>query len=95
MRIALTIVLLIANIYLLLLWGRFFLDLFRSVVRDWHPSDPVAVLLGFVMTVTDPPVRFFRRVVPPLRLGPMALDFGVFLAIAAMSLVVTILSAIG
>ena len=29
-----------------------------------------------VYTVTDPPIRFFRRLLPPLRVGGVAFDFG-------------------
>ncbi|MET1019919.1 MAG: YggT family protein, partial [Microterricola sp.] len=29
-----------------------------------------------VYTVTDPPINFFRRIFPPLRVGPIAFDFG-------------------
>ncbi|HBB39712.1 MAG TPA: hypothetical protein DCZ33_05665, partial [Candidatus Aquiluna sp.] len=25
-------------------------------------------------TVTDPPLKFFRKLIPPFRLGPIALD---------------------
>jgi YggT family protein len=26
--------------------------------------------------VTDPPIKFFRRLVPQLSMGPVAIDFG-------------------
>ena len=29
-----------------------------------------------VYTVTDPPIRLFRRFIPPLRVGGIAIDFG-------------------
>ncbi|WP_349814680.1 YggT family protein [Curtobacterium sp. MCJR17_043] len=34
------------------------------------------VIAEFVYTVTDPPIKAVRRVLPPLRLGPVMLDFG-------------------
>jgi len=62
--------------YFLVLWGRFIIDLVRGVNRAWRPQGFLLVLVEFVYTLTDPPVRFFRRLVPPLRIGPIALDFG-------------------
>ena len=62
--------------YVLVLWGRFIIDLVRGVNRAWRPQGFLLVLVEFVYTLTDPPVRFFRRLVPPLRIGPIALDFG-------------------
>ena len=62
--------------YFLVLWGRFIIDLVRGVNRAWRPQGFLLVLVELVYTLTDPPVRFFRRLVPPLRIGPIALDFG-------------------
>ena len=63
-------------IYFFTMWGRFVLDLVQSVSRGWRPRGAVLVLAEVAYTVTDPPIRFFRRILPPLRLGPVALDFG-------------------
>ncbi|MDJ0338829.1 YggT family protein [Cryobacterium sp. PH31-O1] len=62
--------------YFLVLWGRFIIDLVRGVNRAWRPQGALLVAVELVYTLTDPPVRFFRRLVPPLRIGPIALDFG-------------------
>ena len=62
--------------YFLVLWGRFIIDLVRGVNRSWRPQGFLLVLVELVYSLTDPPVRFFRKLVPPLRLGPVALDFG-------------------
>ena len=63
-------------LYFFVMWGRFIVDLVRGVNRSWRPHGVVLVLIEFVYTVTDPPVNFFRRIFPPLRLGPIAFDFG-------------------
>ncbi|SEN46251.1 YggT family protein [Cryobacterium luteum] len=62
--------------YFLVLWGRFIIDLVRGVNRAWRPQGVLLVAVEVVYTLTDPPVRFFRRLIPPLRIGPIALDFG-------------------
>ena len=63
-------------LYFFVMWGRFIVDLVRGVNRSWRPHGVVLVLIEFVYTVTDPPVSFFRRIFPPLRVGPIAFDFG-------------------
>ena len=56
-------------IYFFVMWARFVLDLVRTFNRSWRPKGFVLVLVEGVYTVTDPLVRFFRRLVPPIRLG--------------------------
>jgi YggT family protein len=63
-------------LYFFVMWGRFVLDLVRSFQRQWRPQGAVLVLAEVAYTVTDPPIRFFRRLIPPLRVGPVAFDFG-------------------
>jgi YggT family protein len=71
-------------LYFFVMWGRFIVDLVRSVNRVWRPTGFLLVLVEFVYAITDPPVRFFRRIMPPLRLGPVAFDFGWSLTMLAV-----------
>ncbi len=63
-------------IYILTLLARVIFEYIPLFSREWRPRGFVLVLAEIVYTVTDPPVKFFRRLVPPLRLGPVALDLG-------------------
>ncbi len=63
-------------LYFFIMWARFILDLVQTVSRGWRPRGAVLVVAEVSYTVTDPPIRFFRRLIPPLRIGPVALDFG-------------------
>jgi YggT family protein len=63
-------------LYFFVLWGRFILDLVRGVNRSWRPHGFTLVLVESVYAVTDPPLKFFRRILPPLAVGPIAFDFG-------------------
>jgi len=71
-----TIAYLLLLLYFFVLWGRFIVDLVRGINRSWRPQGFVLVLVELVYTLTDPPVNFFRRIFPPLRVGPIAFDFG-------------------
>ena len=51
---------------------------FVRILLSWFPINPsgfIAALGGFVYTVTDPLIRPLRRLIPPMRLGMVALDF--------------------
>ena len=62
------------NLYSLILIGRLVFEYIRMFARDWRPSGIVLLLAEFLYSVTDPPLRVLRRVLPPLRLGTMYLD---------------------
>jgi YggT family protein len=81
--VGLFVVSVIANVayYLLLLfffvmWGRFIVDLVRTFSRSWRPRGFLLVLIEAMYAVTDPPIKFFRRLLPQVSMGPIAIDFG-------------------
>jgi YggT family protein len=47
--------------------------------RGFRPTGALLVVFEIVFTVTDPPMRFLRRFIPPLRLGGIALDLSFLL----------------
>ncbi|MFB9378898.1 YggT family protein [Kineococcus gynurae] len=61
-------------IFFLALIGRLVLDWVQMLAREWRPRGPVLVLAEGVYTVTDPPLKALRRLIPPLRLGAIQLD---------------------
>jgi len=71
----------------LLLTARIVVEFVRAFARDWRPGGGVAVSLETVYTVTDPPVKALRRVIPIVRVGRVGLD----LSIMVLLLVVFIL----
>ncbi|WP_026430503.1 YggT family protein [Schaalia georgiae] len=67
----------VANLYLIVLLVRVGLDWARFFARSWRPSGAALVLANVVYALTDPPLRFLRRFIPPLRLGSgMSVDIG-------------------
>jgi len=63
-------------IYLMVLTVRAVLSLIPLFVRDWQPRGVALVIAEFVYTLTDPPLRFMRRFIPPLRIGGTQWDLG-------------------
>jgi len=65
---------LILGTFIVLLFVRLIVDWIQMFARSWTPRGPVLVILEGVYTVTDPPVKALRKVLPPLRLGGVAID---------------------
>jgi YggT family protein len=62
-------------LYLLIMWARFIIDIVQVINRQWRPKGFMLVVTELAYTLTDPPIRFVRRLIPPIRAGGMALDF--------------------
>jgi YggT family protein len=66
--------------FIILMLIRFVVDWIQVFARSWTPRGPVLVALEAVYSVTDPPIRAFRRVFKPVRIGSVSLDLS-FLAV--------------
>lgn len=74
MSLIASIVYWLLQVYFLVLVARFILDLVLSVNPSWRPKGPVLVLAEISMTLTDPPLKFIRRFIKPVRLGMFSID---------------------
>lgn len=70
----------------LLLTARIVVELVRVFARDWHPTGGVAIALESIYTVTDPPVRLVRRVIPTVRIGGVGLDLSIMVLLLALGI---------
>jgi YggT family protein len=81
-------------IYLLLLIGRLIFDMLQAYSRSWSPSGVLAIVAEIIYTATDPPLKFLRRYIRPVRLGSVALDLSytlLFFVVIVLLWVVSIL----
>ena len=62
------------TIYLVILIARMIFGWVQVFAREWRPKGIVLVLAEAIYTVTDPPLKFLRRFIPPLRIGMVAMD---------------------
>jgi YggT family protein len=85
MVVAATILWALAQLYLLVLIARMVISLVMAFARDWRPRGAAAVVSEVIFTLTDPPIKLARRLIPPLRLGGMALDLGFMLVVILVS----------
>jgi len=81
------------TIYLIILIGRMIFSWIQMFARQWVPTGILLVIAESIYTLTDPPLKFLRRYIPPLRLGTVAMDLSfmvvfivVLIAMRAVSL---------
>ena len=85
---------LILFVFLGLMLIRLVVDWVQVFARSWTPSGPVLVVLEVVYSITDPPIMFVRRFVPPLRLGSVALDTSFLIVLIVVYLLRVLVSRI-
>jgi YggT family protein len=73
-------------LYFIVLLGRLVIDWIQVFSRDWRPRGPLLVVAELVYSLTDPPLRALRRIIPPLRLGGISLDLAFLVLIIAVSI---------
>ncbi|MCH7231895.1 YggT family protein [Glycomyces sp. L485] len=87
MNLALQLIYLVLFSFYLFLLARLVSSVVIQFSRRWQPGPRAAALLETVFSVTDPPLKGLRKVIPPLRLGTVSID----LAFLALLLIVWIL----
>lgn len=86
-----TILYVAALAFFVMLWIRFVLDWVQHFARDWRPRGPVLLLAEGAYSVTDPPLRAIRRLIPPLRIGTVQLDIAFMVLFLASWLALNLL----
>ena len=79
-------------VFFILLIARLVFDYVMMFARSWRPSGVTAVGLEVVYSVTDPPLKALRRVIPPLRLGNFSIDLGFMVLLFAVYLLMNLVS---
>ncbi|MCF8554662.1 MAG: YggT family protein [Candidatus Nanopelagicales bacterium] len=74
------------NLYVLVLIARLVLEYVAIFARDWRPKGPLLLLSETVFTLTDPPLKAIRKVVPNLRIGSVSLDLSFIVLLFAISI---------
>lgn len=82
-------------LYFVILLARFVIDLVQMLSRSWEPKGFVLLLCEAIFTLTDPPLKFLRKLIPPIKIGGIALDLSFLVLIIllqiAIQLAVTVL----
>jgi YggT family protein len=91
MAVIATIGWVVAQLYLFAMIARMIIELVMAFARSWRPRGVMLVVAETTFTLTDPPIRLVRRLIPPVRLGGVRIDVGFVVVIVVLSLIVTTL----
>lgn len=78
------------SLYVYVLLARVILDLVQVFSREWKPTGFLLVLAEAVYTLTDPPLKMLRKVIPPLRLGQISLDLGFIVLLIGVQIIASV-----
>ena len=69
----------VLQLFIISLFARVILDYIRIFSPSWRPRGVILAIAEAVYAITDPIMRFARRFIPPLRIGPVAIDISFLL----------------
>jgi YggT family protein len=81
-------------LFIVFLWIRFVFDWVQVFARSWSPRGVLLVGLEVVYSVTDPPIKALRRVIPPLRIGNFALDLSFILVLVVAYILLSLVDSL-
>jgi YggT family protein len=89
MRTLGSVISLVLQIFLISLFARVILDYVRMFSPGWRPKGILLALVEAVYGITDPIMNLVRRFIPPLRIGPVALDISFILVYFVTQLLIS------
>ncbi len=93
MAVVLEVASFVLLVFFILLIARLVFDYVMMFARSWRPSGVAAVGLEVVYSVTDPPLKALRRVIPPLRLGNFSIDLGFMVLLFVVYVLMNVVNA--
>ena len=82
---------LLLYVFFLLLIGRLIFDWIQVFARQWRPTGIAVVIIEAVFTVTDPPIKALRRILPPIPLGPVRLDLSLMIVMIVVLILMSVM----
>lgn len=77
-------------LYWLVLIGRLIFDFVQIFARNWRPRGILLLVAEVIYSLTDPPLRLLRRVIPPLKLGGIQFDLAFLVLIIAVQILINV-----
>ena len=93
MAVVLEVASFVLLVFFILLIARLVFDYVMMFAQSWRPSGVAAVGLEVVYSVTDPPLKALRRVIPPLRLGNFSIDLGFMVLLFVVYVLMNVVNA--
>ena len=77
-------------LYWLVMIGRLVFDFVQVFARNWRPSGILLLMAEAIYTVTDPPLKLLRRVIPPIRIGSVQFDLAFLIVLIALQILINV-----
>lgn len=74
------------------MWARFVFDWMQVLNPGWRPRGAMVVLAEASYTITDPPIKAVRRVIPPIQLGSIRLDLAWTIVLIVLLILMSLVS---
>ena len=81
------------GLFKLALFARIIIDYVRMFRPNWRPGSFLIAIFEFIYSITDKPMRFVQRFIPPLRIGGVALDLSFIVLLIAANIAQTLIRA--
>ncbi len=82
---------LVVLVYLVVVLWRLVLEWVRLFAPGWRPRGALLVVAEAIYTLTDPPLRSIRRLVPLVSVGTVRLDLGFPIILICLYILLAIL----
>ena len=89
-----SIILQLLDFFKLALFARIIIDYARMFAKNWRPNSFLLAFFEIIYSITDPPMKYVQRFVPPLRLGGIALDLSFIVLLIAVNLLQGVIRAL-
>lgn len=80
-------------IFILVLFARVVLSLVIVFAREWKPTGAMLLLTEGVFSLSDPPVKALRRLIPPFTVGQVRIDVAFMILLFACMIAYNLLGA--
>lgn len=91
MELFATVAYFVVFIFFIILIVRLIFSWIQVFSRDWRPTGVMLLIAETVYTITDPPLNFLRKILPPLRLGAVSIDLAFLVLIFGCSILLNVL----
>lgn len=94
MRVVVEVLSFVIWLYLVLLIARMVIGLIIVFARDFQPKGFLLVLFETVFSLTDPPLKALRRIIPPLRIGQISLDLAFLVLFIGLQILLRVIQSL-
>jgi YggT family protein len=83
----------VVYLFFIALMIRLIFDWIQVFSRQWRPRGVVLIAAEGVYSVTDPPLKALRKVLPPLRIGGVQLDLAFMVLLFIILILLSVIPA--